>query len=216
MARKTSKGEQGRSGSIAPVVRLIDRRTLGLHMHREQLGSADVLAFPLERAHQRRPRGRRNLSPLLPLGDGPVTFSNVLGHFSEGVPAGKDFADGFHPSENSRYKLSRPAQNGFPVRPERLVGENLRMGRARSPVQFNKEIAARTKAARIAAGFGNAREFAEKHMGVGFERYKKWEVGRTPIQHEYVQRFYELTGKDANYLFDIRPERSDQQRRSMP
>lgn len=216
MSRKTSKGEQRRSGSIATVVWLRDRRPLGLHMHGKQLGSADVLAFPLERLHQRRPRRRRDLFPLLPLGDSPVTLANVSRHLSDGVPAREHISDRFHVPEYKRYKLSRPAIAGFPVLGGRVAGDNSRMGRARSPVQFNKDIAARTKAARIAAGFGDAREFAEKHMGVGYERYKKWEGGRTPIQHEYVPRFYELTGKDANYLFDIKPAKADQERRSMP
>lgn len=217
MTRRTSNGEQGRSGSIASVVWLRDRRTLGgLRMHGKQLGSADVLAFSLERLHEARPRGRRDLFPLPPLGDGPVTLSNVVSHGLDGVPAVKEFVEGFHTPENSRYKLSRPQVAGFPVPSRGSGGDNSRMGRARSPVQFNKELAARTKAARIAAGYGDAKEFAEKRLGVGYERYKKWESGRTPIQHEYVPLFLELTGKDANYLFDIRVARAEQERRTMP
>lgn len=85
------------------------------------------------------------------------------------------------------------------------------MGRARSPVQFNKDIAARLKAARIAAGYENAREFATL-LGVEYERYKKWESGRTPIQHEYIPRACELTGKDANYFYGIRTATAEKER----
>lgn len=98
------------------------------------------------------------------------------------------------------------------MQPKGAGSDNSHMGRARSPIQFNKDIAARTKAARIAAGYGDARAFAEKYLGVTYERYKKWESGRTPIQHEYIPRFYELTGKDANFLFDTHPVTAEERR----
>jgi transcriptional regulator with XRE-family HTH domain len=88
------------------------------------------------------------------------------------------------------------------------------MGRARSPMQFNKDLANRLKAARIAAGHENAREFAEL-MGVAYERYKKWESGRTPIQHEYIPRACELTGKDANFFFGMKPASAESDRRAV-
>lgn len=212
MRCKTSNRVQRGSGSIAPVVRLDDRRRLGTRVHRKQLGSADVLAFPFERLDDGGPRRRRDASALAPLGDGPMTLANVRSHLSDRVPAGEQLFEGFHAPDTTGYKLSRKARAVFPVRRHGVGTDNLRMGRARSPAQFNKEIASRTRAARIAAGFGNAKEFAEKWLGVEYERYKKWEGGRTPIQHEYIARFYELTGKDANYLFDIRPEAAEVRR----
>lgn len=77
------------------------------------------------------------------------------------------------------------------------------MGRAKTPVQFNKQLAERLKAARIAAGYDTKEPFA-KALGVELERYKKWESGRTPIQHEFIPRACELTGKDANYFYAVR------------
>lgn len=203
MSRKTSKADEGNSGSIATVVWLTDwRRFDPSRMHREQIGSADILALPLERLNQRRPSRRRNLFPLPPLGDRPMTLANVRRHVGNRSPAIEHVSKVLHDPHSVGYKLSRQARAGFPVQVRTPAGDNSQMGRARSPVQFNKDIAARTKAARIAAGYGEAREFAEKFMLVTYERYKKWESGRTPIPHEYVPRFFELTGKDANYLFD--------------
>jgi transcriptional regulator with XRE-family HTH domain len=78
------------------------------------------------------------------------------------------------------------------------------MGRAKTPVQFNKALAARLRAARIAAGYDTQAPFA-KELGIELERYKKWESGRTPIQHEFLPRVCELTGKDANFFYAIQP-----------
>lgn len=206
MQKKTSKAVQNKSGSIATVVWLTDRRRFGtrrLGMHGKQFGSADVLAFPLERLDERGPCRRRDALALTPLDDRPMTLTNVRRHLSDGVPAVEKLFEGFHPGDSSRYKLSRKERAGFPVHGEGVSADNSRMGRARSPVQFNKEIAARLKAARISAGYENVSKFADL-LGVGYERYKKWEGGRTPIQHEYIPRACELTGKDANYFYGIR------------
>lgn len=62
----------------------------------------------------------------------------------------------------------------------------------------------RLKAARIAAQYDTQAPFA-KALGIEPERYKKWESGRTPFQHEYLERICELTGKDANYFYGIKP-----------
>jgi hypothetical protein len=212
MRKFSSKTMQSKSGSIAAVVWLRDwRRRLGTRMHRKQLGSADVLAFPLKCLDDGRPGIQGDTFPLAPLGDDPMTLVDVSGHLGVCVPAGEQISKVFHTKDNERYKLSRQARAGFPVTGNRLPKDNSGVGRAKSPVQFNKDIAERTKAARIAAGYGSQQEFA-KALGVDYERYKKWESGRTPIQHEYIPRFYELTGKDANYLFDIRFALSERER----
>lgn len=76
------------------------------------------------------------------------------------------------------------------------------MGRAKTPVQFNKELALRLKSARVAAEYFSQPPFA-KALGIELERYKKWESGRTPFQHEYLPKICELTGKDANYFYGL-------------
>ena len=86
------------------------------------------------------------------------------------------------------------------------------MGRARSPIQFNKNFAELLRAARIAAGYRRAEDFA-RDLGVAYERYKKWESGRTPIQHEYIPLACELTGKDANYFYGMAPNPAEQRQR---
>lgn len=214
MGTKTSTDEERKSGSIATVVRLRDRRRLGtrrLRVHGKQIGSADVLAFPFDRLNDPRPRVHRDALALLPLGNNPMTLANVGRHVGDGVPASEQLFKGFHASDSSRYKLSRPLGAGFPVHRDGVSADNSHMGRARSPVQFNKEIAARLKAARISAGYENVSRFADL-LGVGYERYKKWEGGRTPIQHEYIPRACELTGKDANYFYGIRTEAISERR----
>jgi transcriptional regulator with XRE-family HTH domain len=70
----------------------------------------------------------------------------------------------------------------------------------------------RLKAARIAAGFDSQPPFA-KALGIELERYKKWESGRTPIQHEFIPAACELTGKDANYFYGV-PAREQVVRRT--
>jgi transcriptional regulator with XRE-family HTH domain len=60
----------------------------------------------------------------------------------------------------------------------------------------------RLKAARIAAGYDTQPPFA-KALGIELERYKKWESGRTPIQHEYLTQVCDLTGKDPNYFYGV-------------
>jgi len=103
---------------------------------------------------------------------------------------------------NTRDGLSRQVAAIVPVT-DLQAGQTISgMGRARTPIQFNKELAMRLKAARIAAGYDTQPPFA-KALGIELERYKKWESGRTPIQHEYLTQVCELTGKDPNYFYGI-------------
>lgn len=191
------------------IVELAERRRLlAPCMQREQIGSADVLPFRLKSLDHLRPMLRRNAFPPPPLRDSPVTFTHVGGHLDDRIPAVENISKVSHTPYCAGDELSRQAGAAFPVRKGGSPRENSRMGRARSPIQFNKDLASRLRAARIASGQENARKFAEL-LGVEYERYKKWESGRTPIQHEYLPRACELTGKDANYFYGLRadPER---------
>jgi len=69
----------------------------------------------------------------------------------------------------------------------------------------------RLKAARIAAGYDTQKPFAAA-LGIELERYKKWESGRTPIQHEYLADVCELTGKDPNYFYGVQAREMAQKR----
>lgn len=74
------------------------------------------------------------------------------------------------------------------------------MGRGRTPVEFNRLLAQRLRAARIGAGYDKMPPFA-RLVGVEWETYKKWEQGKTPIPHHHLSRVSELTGKDANFFY---------------
>lgn len=199
----------GANGELlgAKIVRLVSRRRSNeilSPMQLKQGAGSDVLPFPLERLNHRRPRGGRNASASPPLDDRPMTLTEVRGHLSQGAPGGEYVVNGCgHDRYIARDELSRQVGLGFPVRKGGRKSENSRMGRARSPIQFNKDLALRLKSARIAAGYERAQDFA-KELGIEYERYKKWESGRTPIQHEYLPQACRLTGKDANYFYGIR------------
>lgn len=174
-------------------------------VHREQLVSAQVLSFTLDRCHQRRPMVGRDAFPLAPLEGLPMSHPDIFRHRGNGLPAGKKVAQGFHEALIARDELSPQGGLILPTTAEARRRTMCPMGRGRSPAKFNKDLAERTKSGRIAAGYSNLKEFAAL-LGVDFERYKKWESGRTPIAHEFVQRYCELTGKDANYLFGTAQE----------
>jgi hypothetical protein len=204
MSKKTSTHVKRRSGNMTVVVRLSDRRPLVSRVHRKQFGSADVLSFPLERLDENRPRvGRDALSlfPLLDRGQAPV---DVSGHFFGGAPGGKDFIELAHGVEYASDELSAqgPTMNPMtapaPDRTIRLMGRNV------TPVKFRAEMAKRLEGARRVAGFATKKQAAER-LGIGLDRYEKWESGRTPVPAQYIGPVCELFRVDANYLFGIEP-----------
>lgn len=140
-----------------------------------------------------------------------MTLTQIGGHIGQGTPALKDVGKLLHGPYLARDGLSRQGVPRFPVPSEASEPENKRMGRARSPIQFNKDLALRLKSARVAANYQRAEDFA-RALGVEYERYKKWESGRTPIQHEYIPRACELTGKDANYFYGLGPQPQEQRK----
>lgn len=206
-----------KSGGITAVTWLARwRESRGIPMvHSQQIVGGQVLAFPSQSRNKSRPRRRRNALALAPLTDSPMTLGQVISHLGQGGPAGEhgsEVLQGLHGLYLARDGLSRQEESGFPVPSRALEAKNKRMGRARSPIQFNKDLARRVVAARIAAGYERAEDFA-RDLGVTYDRYKKWESGRTPIQHEYIPRACELTGKDANYFFGLSSRQSEQERR---
>jgi hypothetical protein len=174
-------------------------------MHGEQLVCADVLAFAPKSRHKRRPRCMRDALALKPLLGSRLRNSNVARHLRDGVPAIENFRDAFHNKvECDGDGLSRQAVATLPVTDSGPHPTISRMGRARTPIQFNKELALRLKSARIAAGYNSQPPFA-KALGIEVERYKKWESGRTPFQHEFLPEICRLTGKDANFFYAVEP-----------
>lgn len=171
-------------------------------MHSEQLVCGDLLAFPGKGRLDGGPMTVRNPLALAPLACSPHGHPDLAGHLRDGSPAFEQLSKGFHTALIAGDGLSRQAAPIVPVTRNEAHRTIASMGRAKTPVQFNKELAMRLKAARIAAGYDTQAPFA-KALGVELERYKKWESGRTPIQHEFVPRACELTGKDANYFYGV-------------
>jgi hypothetical protein len=181
----------------------LDRSPRLGRMHGEQFVSADVLPFRSQRRNQRRPRCMRDSLALKPLLGSGFGNADVVGHLRDGRPAAEHFRDAFH--NKAHYDgdgLSRQAVATIPVLDSGHHSTIRRMGRARTPIQFNKELALRLKSARIAAGYDTQPPFA-KALGIEVERYKKWESGRTPFQHEFLPEICRLTGKDANFFYAV-------------
>jgi hypothetical protein len=169
-------------------------------MHRKQFGSADVLAFPLERLDEIRPRIRRDAFSFFPLLNGGQTPLEIGGHFFSGLPGRKDFSKLAHGGEYASDELSAQGPTMIPMTaptPERTIRP---MGRNVTPVKFRAEMAKRLEGARLVAGFTTKKQAAER-LGIGLDRYEKWESGRTPVPAQYIGPVCALYGVDANYLF---------------
>ena len=127
---------------------------------------------------------------------------DILSHLGHGIPALKDFAYGLHGPDCAGDELSRQGPSIIPVTVLEARRTIVPMGRGTTPARFKNEFAVRLKAARIVAGYKTQKALAAE-IGIDWERYKKWESGRTPIPHQYVRTVCDLLNIDANYLFDI-------------
>jgi hypothetical protein len=204
MSRKTSKGVNALSGTVANVVLIRNWRRLGTRVHHKKVGSADVLAFQLQRGDDPRPGAQRNTPTLPPLGDCPVTLTNVRCHGDVRRPHSEEIIQGHTVGVIEVDVLSSQARPIGPVTAKDPYGTIRPVGRAASPSSFKREVAKRLEAARVAAGFSRQEDFA-KLLGCGLDAYRKYEQGRTVLPAHYLPRFRDLTGKDANYLFDTPP-----------
>ncbi len=202
MRTKTSRANEGKSGSIASVVWLTSRRRLGLRMHGKQLGGADVLAFTLKRFDDRGPRRDRDAAALAPLGDHPMTFANGRRHVGRGAHAFKQVFEGFHEGTMASDNSSGQAPPIIPVTGGTQKRTIRPMGRGTTPARFRDDLAQRLKSARVVAGYQTQLEAANA-LAVGLDRYRKWESGRTPVPAQYVPHVCELFHIDANYLFGV-------------
>lgn len=171
-------------------------------MHSKKLISGKPPALLLDRGNDILPSGVRYASPVLPFLASPMTDPNIGGHFRDGVPALKDVVYGFHLPQYVGDELSRQARRIIPVTTLPVERTICPMGRGSVPSKFKSVFAARLRAGRIAAGYESQQQFAAA-LGVQWERYKKWESGRTPMPHQYIPIACELMDKDANYLFGV-------------
>jgi DNA-binding XRE family transcriptional regulator len=177
--------------------------TLG-KVHRQQDISAQVLAFALKCRKQRRPVLMRNPLPLAPLLNCRSRLLDVRRHGSQGFPAVKDIVERAHVTQYAPDELSGQAPPIIPVTAKRRLRTISPMGRGVTPVKFRAEMAKRLRAARVMARYETQKQAADA-LGVGLDRYEKWENGRTPVPAQYVGQVCDLFHVDANYLFGIEP-----------
>lgn len=204
---KSSKALKGTSGSIASVIWLNDRRPLGTRVHSKQFGSAEILAFPLKRLDHRRPCRGRNASPLLPLLDGGAISADLGSHFRDRFPRRKNVVERVHDGEYASDELSAQDPSMIPMTlgtAERTIRPT--MGRSSTPQRFRVEMAKRLESARRVAGYATKKQAADR-LGIGLDRYEKWESGRTPVPVQYIGQVCELYGVDANFLIGTAPMR---------
>jgi hypothetical protein len=188
--------------SLARHRRLARHRLSGRRVHREQLVSGQVIAFPIERTNQRGPRGRGDALACLPLLDGPSVLTEISGHRCQRLPLVKHVIDLSHSGECAPDELSGQVPPMIPMtakRPPRTISP---MGRASTPARFRSEMAKRLTSARIVAGY-STKKLAADALGITLDRYEKWESGRTPVPAQYVGPVCALFHIDANYLFGI-------------
>jgi hypothetical protein len=173
--------------------------TLG-EMHGQQSVSAQVFAFAPKRRKQRRPVLMRNPLALAPLLDRRTVNPNIGGHFGKRGPAIKDVVERAHVTEYAPDELSGQAPPIIPVTCAKRLRTISPMGRGVTPVKFRAEMAKRLRAARVMARYETQKQAADA-LGVGLDRYEKWENGRTPVPAQYVGPVCSLFDVDANYLF---------------
>lgn len=177
------------------------RRSSG-QVRRKQSISGQLLPFPSGRVDHRRPSVLGDSPPLLPLADRPMTFTNVIGHLGDGVPDLKDIRQSIHNLDSVSDNSSGQVRAINPMTGRKSARTIRPMGRGTTPARFRAELAEKLRAARIVAKYETQLQAAQA-LGVGLDRYRKWESGRTPIPAQYVPAVCELFNIDANYLFSV-------------
>lgn len=178
------------------------RNATSRRMHRKKVVSSQPLTFPLHRCNHGGPCIDRDALPLPPLTDAPMAFTKISGHLWEGVPAAEHIVEGLHIPDNASDELSGQGRSMFPMT-RRSASRTIRpMGRGTTPVRFREGLAERLRSARVMAGYETQLQAAQA-LGIGLDRYRKWESSRTPIPAQYIPAVCDLFGIDANYLFSV-------------
>lgn len=173
-------------------------------MHREKLVACQLYAFPFERGNQSGPGIRRDALALTPFLDSVLAPANVRRHFGERLPAVKNIIKRAHARQYAPDGLSDQEPPMIPMTAAAPRPTISPMGRGTTPVKFRAEMARRLVSARIVAKYETKKQAADA-LGIGLDRYEKWESGRTPIPADYVGPICALFGVDANYLYNIEP-----------
>lgn len=174
-------------------------------MNSKKVVSGQLFTFPLRRLNDVIPIVGRDSFSLLPLADSPMTLTDGIGHFGKGVPDLEHIANSLHIPDNVSDNSSGQGLSIIPMTAPRQ-GRTIRpMGRGTTPARFRNEMAEKLKSARIVARYETQLQAAQA-LGVGLDRYRKWESGRTPVPAQYIPAVCDLFGIDANYLFSVQPK----------
>lgn len=173
-------------------------------MHGKKAVAGQLLAFPLERMNQRSPGIGRDALTLFPFLDCVYGPPNIGSHLRERFPTVKDIVKRAHATQYASDGLSVQYPPMIPMTISTRVRTISPMGRGTTPVKFRAEMAKRLTSARIVAKYETKKQAADA-LGIGLDRYEKWESGRTPIPAQYVGPICALFGIDANYLYNIEP-----------
>jgi hypothetical protein len=171
-------------------------------VHCQKFVRCQLYFFAPKCAKKRRPVLMRNPFALAPLLDRGAVDADVGRHFGKRVPAVKDVVERSHITEYAPDELSGQGPPIIPVTSARPRPTISPMGRGVTPVKFRNEMAKRLRAARVMANYETQKQAADA-LGVGVDRYEKWESGRTPVPAQYIGPVCDLYGVDANYLFGV-------------
>lgn len=174
-------------------------------MHGKEIVSAQVFAFLPRRIDKRRPVLMRNAAALAPLLDPVLLRTDVGGHLGQRLPGVKKLIKRSHGAPKvASDGLSGQAPPKIPMTDAEALRTISPMGRGVTPARFRTEMAKRLSSARVVAGYQTKKQAADA-LGVGLDRYEKWETGRTPVPAQYVAAVCVLFRIDANYLFGVAP-----------
>lgn len=171
-------------------------------VHDKEIISGQLLAFPSKRTQQCGPMTDGDPAALFPLLNELEMNPEVSPHLGDGFPLTKNVVQSLHTDRIVGTAIPCQSGSGFPATDGQRKSRIPRMGRTKSPAEFNRLFSERLRAARISAGYDSMPPFA-KAIGVEWERYKKWESGRTAVPHEHLPRICELTGKDPNFFYGM-------------
>lgn len=190
---------------LATVISLESRRrAANSPMHGEKLVTGQLYAHPSKGLDQSGPGVGRNALAFLPFLDRISGPTDIGSHRRERFPTAKDIVKRAHATQYASDGLSVQEPPMIPMTTLAPVRTISPMGRGTTPVKFRAEMATRLTSARIVAKFATKKEAADA-LGIGLDRYEKWESGRTPVPAQYIGPICALFGVDANYLYDIEP-----------
>lgn len=193
----------GTKDGVSNVIDLFSRaRPRRRAVHNEQVVCGKVLAFTGKRTHQGGPMTDGDPAALFPLLNELEMNPEVGPHLGDGFPLTKNVVQSLHADRVVGTAIPCQPGTAFPATTGLHKSKIRRMGRTKSPAEFNRLFSERLRAARISAGYDSMPPFA-KAIGVEWERYKKWEAGRTAVPHEHLPRICELTGKDPNFFYGM-------------